>query len=321
MKQVREMVFEDKPTKNCHASTVLPLENGEVVASWFGGTKEGNNDVDIWVSVRDENGWNNPQRISADKNLPHWNPVLLKRNDEVIQLFFKVGKKISFWQTYYSLSNDNGKTWLSPKPLIENDMSGGRGPVKNKCIRLSDGRLLAPASTEQDNVWKAFVDISFDDGATWERQNDISQATHEGKTVNIIQPTLWESEPGKVSMLIRSNCGRAYRSDSIDFGETWCTVYRTDVKNNNSGLDLVSLKDGTLYLVSNPVEENWGERAPLTLMKSTDNGITWEEVLCLEKLNNKDDEFSYPAIEAVGNTLYITYTWHREKIVFWKIEL
>lgn len=28
-------------TKSCHASTVLPLSGGNVVAAWFGGTKEG----------------------------------------------------------------------------------------------------------------------------------------------------------------------------------------------------------------------------------------------------------------------------------------
>ena len=36
----RELNFTEKPTEDCHASTVLPLENGNVVAAWFAGTKE-----------------------------------------------------------------------------------------------------------------------------------------------------------------------------------------------------------------------------------------------------------------------------------------
>ena len=47
-------------TPSCHASTVLPLEDGSVVAAWFGGTTEGNNDVKIWVSRRENSVWSKP---------------------------------------------------------------------------------------------------------------------------------------------------------------------------------------------------------------------------------------------------------------------
>jgi predicted neuraminidase len=43
----KEMIFdENKPTPACHASTVLPLPNGEVLAAWFGGTAEGRT---MWI--------------------------------------------------------------------------------------------------------------------------------------------------------------------------------------------------------------------------------------------------------------------------------
>ena len=46
-----EFIYEIKDafTPECHASTV-EVSNGIVVASWFGGTKEKNDDVGIWVS-------------------------------------------------------------------------------------------------------------------------------------------------------------------------------------------------------------------------------------------------------------------------------
>ena len=56
-------------------------------------------------------------------------------------------------------------------------------------------------------------------------------------------------------------------------------------------------------------------------MRSKDNGETWEEFAVLEKRRDADDEFSYPAIVAVGMKLYITYTWHRKKVKYWEIEL
>ena len=54
----QEFIYEikDAPTPECHASTV-EVSNGTVVASWFGGTKEKNKDVGIWVSRRSGSGW------------------------------------------------------------------------------------------------------------------------------------------------------------------------------------------------------------------------------------------------------------------------
>ena len=73
-------------------------------------------DVDILTSVRSEGGWSEPVRVSADRNIPHWNPVLFRRTDGKIMLFFKVGKKIPMWKTYFSLS-DNASIGASPPSL------------------------------------------------------------------------------------------------------------------------------------------------------------------------------------------------------------
>ncbi len=329
MKYLKEFVCEKLPTENCHASTVLPLDDGSVVAAWFGGTKEGKNDVDIWFARRDENGWSKPSRLTHADKIPHWNPVLFLNSKGEVCIFFKVGKHIPSWRTYFAVSPDGGKSFGTPRELVENDRSGGRGPVKNKCIRLASGRVLAPASSE-NRGWNCFIDISDDDGKTWrktakvptEKTSPILNSLNGNCTnlIPMIQPTLWESEPDKVHMITRTAVGKAYRSDSTDGGETWCTAYPTVLPNNNSGLDLVKASDGKLYLVSNPVSENWGERSPLTLQCSADNGVSWETVLTLE--NEKiDSEFSYPAIECRNGNLYITYTYERENVAFVKVPL
>ena len=90
--------------------------------------------------------------------------------------------------------------------------------------------------------------------------------------------------------------------------------------NNNSGIDVVSLSDGSLVLVSNPIGENWGDRSPLTLMRSFDGGKTFEEFYKLESKIG-DFEFSYPAITAVNKKLYITYTYERKTIKYAEIEI
>ena len=52
------------------------------------------------------------------------------------------------------------------------DVSGGRGPVRNKPLRLVSGRILAGASTEH-GIWKAFADISDDDGVSWHKSSAV----------------------------------------------------------------------------------------------------------------------------------------------------
>src|SRR5699024_2043312 len=95
--------------------------------------------------------------------------------------------------------------------------------------------------------WDAFVDISYDKGKTWVKSETVPIEHYEGDK-GIIQPTLWESEPSHVHMLLRSSRSSIYRSDSKDGGKTWSPAYATSLPNNNSGIDVVKLEDGTLVL-------------------------------------------------------------------------
>ena len=53
-----ELVYplDDKPTPQCHASTIAETPSG-LVAAWFGGKHEKNTDVAIWVSRLSDDGW------------------------------------------------------------------------------------------------------------------------------------------------------------------------------------------------------------------------------------------------------------------------
>ena len=73
---IQEQIFplESPPTPQCHASTVVKYE-GSLYAAWFGGTKEGHDDVGIWLSQRTDGAWAAPECM-ASGDVPHWNPVL-----------------------------------------------------------------------------------------------------------------------------------------------------------------------------------------------------------------------------------------------------
>lgn len=305
----REFLFteENAPAPSCHASTLAVLEDGTVVCSWFGGTREGADDVEIWLSRREQGVWSPAEQVSCEPG-PHWNPVLCPTRDG-LGLFYKVGKPISAWLTQFRLSTDNGRTWSMPRELVSGDV-GGRGPVKNKPIRLSNGTLLAPASREGltgDHEWRAFFDWSEDEGNAWTRSAYLEA------DANLIQPTLWESAPGKVHALLRSDAGKIYRADSNDSGRSWSCAYPIQMPNNNSGLDVAS--DGKrLWLCCNPVSENWGIRSPLTVFCSEDNGETFIPFCELE--NDALGEYSYPSILFADGGLHVSYTWRRKRIAY-----
>lgn len=313
----KEWIFTEKITDSCHASTVLPLDDGSVIAAWFGGSSESDDDVKILTSVRGTDGkWGEPIRVSADPNVAHWNPVLFQNDDGTITLYFKVGKNTQYWKTYYSTSTD-GKVWATPKELVPGDNSGGRGPVKNKPIRLKNGTILAPGSTEIDDKYRCFVDISTDNGKTWNRTPEINSSFLRFFKVPMIQPTLWQSADGSVHMFTRTKVGKIYRSDSYDNGKTWCRAYATNLPNNNSGIDLDTDDSGRIFLAYNPVGIP-GIRTPLVLSVSTDDGKTFTKIKTFEK---GLAEYSYPSVVVKGDTIHITYTYERDYIAYWQIKI
>jgi len=304
----------------CHASTVCPLSDGSVAAAWFGGTQEKAPDVAIWFSRRINGKWSEPVKAADRENIPCWNPVLFAEGDRLL-LFYKVGNEIPSWQTMVKESYDFGTSWSAERELVPGDF-GGRGPVKNKCIRLQDGTVLAGASTEE-GCWDCFADRTEDGGTTWQRSANVPIDHNLLQGPGIIQPTLWQDDDGMVHMLMRSSEGVIYRSDSKDNGHSWSPAYATKLPNNNSGIDLTRLSDGRLVLVYNPVMGNWAARTPIAFIVSTDNGLTWSKPQLLDHVwgqpGGLDAEFSYPAVTAQGNDIFLTYTWKRKSVAFWQI--
>ena len=329
----KELVLAKLPTAFCHASTLVKLRDGGLMCCWFGGSHEGEADVAIYGARRDiaqGSVWSNPVKL-ADGASANWNPVLFYLQNGALLLFYKEGQQIASWRTMVMTSHDDGRSWSAPAELVPGDVSGGRGPVRNKPIRLSSGRILAGGSTEH-GLWEAFADISEDEGLSWRKstsvridnlqyqqgektaESDIAVSPQSFYGRGVIQPSLWQSpaaKGGSVHMLLRSSEGFVYRADSEDEGEHWSTAYALKLPNNNSGLDLVTMGEGRLLLVCNPVAANWGMRSPLSLFISEDDGYTWQKLLDLE---NKPGEFSYPAIIAADGRVYISYTYNRENI-------
>lgn len=316
----KDFVFGPRqPFAQCHASTLLRTNDGKFLVAFFGGTKEEDRDVGIWLSRGYPKHWSTPTEIVKLREEAHWNPVLFKAPSGEIFLYFKVGKTTDLWETWFMTSKDNGTTWSAAKELVPGDV-GGRGPVRNKPIVLSNGHWLAPASNELNNVWNAFVDRSEDSGKTWRATPFLELNRDSISGEGVIQPALWETMHGNVHMLLRSSAGILCRSDSKDFGRTWSSIYKTNLPNPNSGIDLTQMQDSSLVLAYNHTGKNWGARNRISLSRSRDGGNTWDTPLVLEN-GIPANEFSYPSIICFGDTLAITYTWNRQTIAFWKLRV
>jgi predicted neuraminidase len=310
-----EFIYETAPFPECHASTIAE-SGGKLVASWFGGTKEKNPDVGIWVSRLENGKWTTPVEVangveSPRKRYPTWNPVLhqLKSGAKSgpLLLFYKVGPNPEAWWGMLMSSTDGGKTWSKPQRLPD----GIAGPIKNKPVELGNGDLLCPSSTE-DEGWRVHFERTRDQGKTWQRTEPIN----DGKEFGVIQPTVFFHPGGKLQAFFRSRQGKIVESWSADNGQTWSRLAATALPNPNSGIDGLTLRDGRHLLVYNHVvtrSGKWGERAPLNVAISED-GKTWKAALVLEP-GPPSAEYSYPAAIQTGDGMvHITYTWNRKKV-------
>ncbi|MER3416525.1 MAG: neuraminidase (sialidase) [Gemmataceae bacterium] len=298
-----EFIFDKAPFRSCHASTIAEAEPGKLLAAWFGGSGEGQQDVRIWLSCRDATGWSLPEVVAEEKSVPCWNPVLFRSSSGKLMLFYKAGANPMSWSGWVRFSHDGGSTWTAPHLYP----AGILGPIKNKPIQLQDGTIVAGTSVECYRAWACWIEKSQDDGQSFRR---IGPIIVPGQPYGIIQPTLYRCADGRIVMLCRSRqIGRICRSESRDAGETWTPAQPTELPNPNSGIDLVRTGEGLLVLVYNPTTRG---RSPLSIAVSKDEGQTWRKVLDLE---TAPGEFSYPSIiQGQDGRLHICYTWQRLRI-------
>ena len=300
-----EMIYalDNRPTPQCHASTIVESKHG-LVAAWFGGKHEKHPGVGIWVSRNNETGWSIPVEVangvqSEGKRFPCWNPVLFQPSDGPLMLFYKVGPDPRLWWGMLMTSPDGGKTWSSAKHLPD----GIYGPIKNKPVQLQDGILLCPTSSEV-TVWQVYFNITPDMGRTWTAIGPV----RDPKSMAAIQPTILTYPDGRLQALCRTEQKRIGQTWSSDNGKTWTEIMPTDLPNPNSGIDAVTLSDGRQILVYNNTTKG---RSPLNVAVSSD-GKQWKNVLVLE---NKKGEFSYPAvIQLSDGKVHISYTYLRQTI-------
>jgi predicted neuraminidase len=314
------------PFASSHASTIIELKNGDLLAAWFGGTAEGKPDVAIWSARKTASSWSAPVELAREPDVPCWNPVLFHDAAGRLWLYYKFGPSPQQWAAARKYSDDEGQTWSAAQHLP----AGLLGPIRAKPLVMKNGTIVAGSSVEAYHMWAAWIERSTDDGQTWTKlgpfdpgadvssaqiansQVPASPASFPDPTANygIIQPSVVSLGGNHLRFYARSttNIGHIVVADSFDNGARWTQPHPIDVPNPNSGIDAVVLRDGRVVLVYNNTTTG---RSPLNLAVSSDG----EHFRMFYTLEDQPGEYSYPAIiQARSGDLEITYTWQRKSI-------
>ncbi len=310
---VDEFLYKRASFPECHSASIVETKKGDLIATYFGGTKERNPDVCIWVSrkLKGKTDWTPPQMIadgvfSPDYREACWNPVIYEMPNGELRIYFKIGVNVAGWKGWLVRSKDGGKTWGKREQLPDTIY----GPIKNKPI-LNKGRLISPTSDERDG-WKLYFEYSDDLGKTWKRTAYVDAE----QGIKAIQPSIIVLPDGRLEALCRTRSRHIGVTYSNDNGETWSKLTFIDTPNNNSGIDAVNLQDGSYALICNdwPIEpdKEKGARTPLSIMRSQD-GIHWNHWITLE--DSPILQYSYPSIiQSRDGHIHVVYTWRRQRV-------
>ena len=311
-----EVLNEDAPYPQCHASTIAEAAPGRLVAAWFGGTRESAPDVGIWVTRVESGRWTDPVEVANGAQpdgtrFPTWNPVLFAVPGQPLRLFYKVGPSPRAWWGMVTSSPDGGRTWGEavrlPSPLL--------GPIKNKPVVLPDGSWLSPSSTEDSPTgWRAHFERSEDAGRTWALIGPVEKGPW---NLEAIQGSILVHPGGRLQSVGRTRSGVVASTWSADGGRSWSPLEPLGLPNPNAGTDAITLGDGRHLIVYNDAAPlpggRSGPRYPLVVALSAD-GVCWNKAAVIED-EPRPDGYAYPSvIEAADGLVHITYTWNRQRI-------
>ena len=316
-----------KPTPSAHAVTVAEIlpdndaavhEPVRLLAAWFGGSREGAADVSLYQS-----GWTAAQS---------WSPtqVLLNRQDAERQLGRNIRKlgnpllvaepgrlHLFFVSVSYggwagsainrSISDDGGASWSSAQRIITSPFFNLSTLVRNPGAWLVDGSLGLPVYHEFINKHGEWLRLDTDGRILSKSRMAMPRPT--------LQPAVVPLDGARAVAALRDagpGPNQIQWSETRDGGQSWMQQSPRVVPNPNSAAAMIGLRDGSLLMACNPIS---GNRNQLALLRSTDQGETWNLVRVIEQSRDDRDEFSYPALlQDRTGMIHLLYTWKRQGI-------
>ena len=338
--QFTEAFVSPGPWKTAHGPGLLETPSGTILCCWFAGTYEGDTDVNIVVSRLEKgaDAWSSPELISTDNEFSNQNPSLfLNPNGEIWCLYTSQrGREPGKDNMQYTsvvkkqVSTDDGRTWSDPEVILPEEGTFARQAIQV----LSNGRWIYGLWLCRDSASglagdpSAFA-VSDDEGASWRR---VDMPGSSGR----VHPSIVELEDGHLVAFMRSReADFIYRSESLDYGDTWSAPVPTPLPNNNSGIGVIKLASGRIALIynHNSAPATYGKkgawpalRNPVSIALSEDGGLTFPLIRNVErgegyvgaenKFNNR--QYEYPTIiQAADGMIHCAWAYQTRRGVKW----
>jgi predicted neuraminidase len=239
-----------------HAVALCELPNGDLLSAWYSGTTESAPDSVI-LGSRLPGGskvWLEPVVLVDVANRAAGNPRIFMGPDGVVWLIAPIN--YGHWcdggtRLFFKRSYDQGQSWTD----LEIFTTRRRILGKNKPLHIAESDLwILPM--EYEGLGDVAFMISSNRGRSWK----IVDRTGEGAYLD--QPTVVQLGSGEILAYLRSWEGYIYETRSSDLGESWSKPIPTQLKNPNSGIDMIRTRSGKIILAYNPV--SLGPKGDLT---------------------------------------------------------
>ncbi|MBL8175642.1 MAG: exo-alpha-sialidase [Bryobacterales bacterium] len=334
-------------TKHTHASSIVELPNGDLLACWYRGSGERTADDVVILGARKKKGarqWSAPFLLADVPDFPDTNPALFVDSRRRLWLIWQTilanewHTALTTYRITTDWAGDGAPRWQSSEPLLF--IPHNFAPKVKEAVTpmlAAEGRLGQWAKRTLDRAndkyfsrmgWMTrahpvelpsgrIIVPLYSDGYSFSLMaitDDFGKTWRSSEPLvggGNIQPSIARRKDGTLVTYMRDNGPppkRLHASESTDNGITWSPVRDTDIPNPGSGSEVTVLKDGTWALVNNNLERG---RHSLPIWLSDDEGKTWKWKRQIE-IDNRGEgaaTFHYPSIiQSRDGFLHVAYS-------------
>ena len=320
----RAQFIPETAAPSVHAGSAILLNDGNLRAFWFAGSREGATDVVIQSAVLDTKAgsWGNPEvvidRVAAEKGLSRYikklgNPLPVRSSQGKLQLYFVMvsvggwaGSSISWME-----SSDEGMSWSRPQRLITSPALNLSTLIKAPGFDFVDGTLGLPVYHEWMGKFGELIRID-GDRVIDKRRMSAGRA--------LLQPIVFIDTPEKAVAYFRQarSAGPPRIASALteNAGQSWDSGPDLDLANPNAAIAGLHLSNGDRLIALNDLES---ARHRLVLAIAPAGTSNWNVIAELESdqtlINGSHREFSYPSLLLGKNgEVHLIYTYDRKKM-------
>lgn len=309
-------------------ASIIEKNDGGLLMAWQHHTKavvadcgdQLPSDISIAESYDEGKTWIN-ERVVADMKhgcVNVYSPSFLRNTDGSLSLYFmrymRLEKGKPALNNYYRITSfDEGVTWSEEETM----WALSEYVAMNHCIkRLSDGSALMPVYggdsalfLTRNGGYTVRVLRSEDDFKTWTESNTLSLPMK-----GVMEPCIAERSDGVLNMVMRTQLGSVFYSESYDKGITWSKPQTTGLRAPESCPCIAAIPgtDAQLVIWNNSeydmhYRSHYGKRTPLTMAISTDGLKTFSDFFDIE--TDPGRAFTNPSVTITSSGLFVLNYW------------